>query len=45
MSLLDKTFKDNLELILTKGYKKEDRTGTGTISFLYPLVRINSKFS
>lgn len=39
MSLLDKTFQETLELILTKGYKKEDRTGTGTISFPGVMIR------
>ena len=39
MSFLDKTFLENLELILTKGYKKEDRTGTGTISFPGVMIR------
>lgn len=39
MSVLDKTFQENLELILTKGYKKEDRTGTGTISFPGVMIR------
>ena len=39
MSFLDKTFQENLELILTKGYKKEDRTGTGTISFPGVMIR------
>lgn len=39
MSSLDKTFQENLELILTKGYKKEDRTGTGTISFPGVMIR------
>ena len=39
MSFLDKTFQENLELILTKGYKKEDRTGTGTISFPGIMIR------
>ena len=39
MSNLDKTFKENLELILTNGYKKEDRTGTGTISFPGVMIR------
>lgn len=39
MSALDKTFQETLELILTKGYKKEDRTGTGTISFPGVMIR------
>ena len=39
MQVLDKTFQENLELILTKGYKKEDRTGTGTISFPGVMIR------
>lgn len=39
MSLLDKTFQETLELILTKGHKKEDRTGTGTISFPGVMIR------
>lgn len=39
MSRLDKTFQETLELILTKGYKKEDRTGTGTISFPGVMIR------
>jgi thymidylate synthase len=39
MSNLDKTFQETLELILTKGYKKEDRTGTGTISFPGVMIR------
>ena len=39
MSLLDKTFQETLELILTNGYKKEDRTGTGTISFPGVMIR------
>ena len=39
MSHLDKTFQETLELILTKGYKKEDRTGTGTISFPGVMIR------
>lgn len=39
MSVLDKTFQETLELILTKGYKKEDRTGTGTISFPGVMIR------
>lgn len=39
MSNLDKTFQENLELILTNGYKKEDRTGTGTISFPGVMIR------
>lgn len=39
MSNLDKTFQETLELILTKGYKKEDRTGTGTISFPGIMIR------
>ena len=39
MSNLDKTFQETLDLILTKGYKKEDRTGTGTISFPGVMIR------
>lgn len=39
MSLLDKKYQETLELILTKGYKKEDRTGTGTISFPGVMIR------
>ena len=39
MSRLDKTFQETLDLILTKGYKKEDRTGTGTISFPGVMIR------
>lgn len=39
MSKLDKYFQETLELILTKGYKKEDRTGTGTISFPGVMIR------
>lgn len=39
MNNLDKTFQENLELILTKGSKKEDRTGTGTISFPGIMIR------
>ena len=39
MSNLDKTFQETLELILTRGYKKEDRTGTGTISFPGVMIR------
>lgn len=39
MQVLDKTFQETLELILTKGYKKEDRTGTGTISFPGVMIR------
>jgi thymidylate synthase len=39
MSALDKTFQETLELILTKGYKKEDRTGIGTISFPGVMIR------
>lgn len=39
MSNLDKNFKETLELILTRGYKKEDRTGTGTISFPGVMIR------
>ena len=39
MSTLDKTFQETLDLILTKGYKKEDRTGTGTISFPGVMIR------
>lgn len=39
MSKLDKIFQENLELILTSGSKKEDRTGTGTISFPGIMIR------
>lgn len=43
MSKLDKNFQETLELILTNGYKKEDRTGTGTIS--YPGIMIRHDMS
>jgi len=39
MSRLDKTFQETLDLILTKGYKKQDRTGIGTISFPGVMIR------
>lgn len=43
MSKLDKDFQDTIKLILTEGYKKEDRTGVGTIS--YPGVMIRHDMS
>lgn len=43
MSKLDKIFQENLKLILTRGYKKEDRTGVGTIS--YPGIMIRHDMS
>lgn len=43
MSKLNKIFKENLRLIIEQGYSKEDRTGTGTIS--YPGVMIRHDMS
>ena len=43
MSNLNKEFQDNLRLILSKGFKKEDRTGVGTIS--YPGIMLRHDMS
>lgn len=43
MSKLDLQFKNTLDLILSYGYSKDDRTGTGTIS--YPGVMIRHDMS
>lgn len=43
MNNLNQQFKNNLQLILSEGFRKEDRTGTGTIS--YPGIMLRHDMS